>query len=193
MLKAIGIEQTKTPLPNLNHALIPKNTVSVKNYVVLHLTTGGSAPHWDVKNFIELASWINREFGLPIILTGLPEDHEYLFSIGERMKHSSSNVHIHTKSNLLELASVLTAAKLVVSGSTGPGHIAAALGVPTIGLFPGVVPLSKERWGFRGKQNINLSPHTRPKADCPNCKDCICINEITTAEVIAAIKDLNIL
>jgi ADP-heptose:LPS heptosyltransferase len=109
------------------------------------------------------------------------------------MKHNSSDVHIHTKSNLLELTSVLNGAKLVVSGSTGPGHVAAALGVPTIGLFPAVVPLSKERWGFRGKQNINLSPLTRPKAECPHCKDCICIDEITTAQVIEGIKNLNIL
>ncbi len=192
MLNEIGIATNWTPLPNLDQTLISKVTLPFSEYIVLHLTTGGSAPHWNDKNFIELGSWLNRIFKIPIVLTGLPQDHEYLFSIGARMKHSNCNVHIHTKSSLLELASVLKDAKLVVSGSTGPGHIAAALGVPTIGLFPGVVPLSKERWGFRGKQTMNLSTLTWPKAACPHCKDCICINEISMAQVIKGIKDLNI-
>jgi ADP-heptose:LPS heptosyltransferase len=108
------------------------------------------------------------------------------------MKHSSPDVHIRTGSTLLELASLLASAKLVVSGSTGPGHLAAALGTPTIGLFPGVTTLSKERWGFRGKKVINLSPLIKPKSECPTCKDCTCINEVTVSQVTKAIQDLNI-
>jgi heptosyltransferase-3 len=193
MLKSIGIQVQSTPLPILTPEILPKNTILFPEYIVLHLTTGGSAPHWDEKNFIELVAWITKEFSCPIILTGLPTDYEYLFTIAERMKHSSCNVHIRTNSSLLELISILNGAKIVVSGSTGPGHIAAALGIPTIGLFPGVVPLSKERWGFRGKQRLNLSPLTYPKADCPHCKNCTCINEITTSQVIEGIKELNII
>jgi len=157
MLKAIGIETAITPLPKLQRDLLPKNELSINNYAVLHLKTGGSAPAWDENKFIEIAQWLCSEKNYSSVLTGLPEDYEFLFRIRSRMKHNSKNVHILTQSNLLQLASVLAGAKIVISASTGPGHLAAALGTPTIGLFPQVVPLSKERWGFRGKKTINLS------------------------------------
>jgi heptosyltransferase-2 len=192
MLKAIGIETTSTPIPQLLSTLLPKNLIEVDDYVVLHLTTGGSAPTWDENKFVEIAKWLSQEKKYSIVLTGIPEDNEFLFRIASRMKHSSCDVHILTQSDLLQLASVLDKAKIVISGSTGPGHIAAALGTPTIGLFPQVVPLSRERWGFRGKKVINLSPLIRPKTECPYCKDCICIIEITTMQVIEAIENLNI-
>ncbi len=192
MLKSIGIESVTTPLPHLDQSNLPKVSLPDSPYIVLHLTTGGSAQAWDAEHFIKLAIWLKQELDSPIILTGTPTDLEFLLRIAERMKHSSSNVHIQINNTLLELASLLASAKLVVSGSTGPGHLAAALGAPTIGLFPGVVTLSKERWGFRGNKVVNLSPLTKPKNECPDCKDCTCINEITVAQIIEAIHDLKI-
>ncbi|MFI5263465.1 MAG: glycosyltransferase family 9 protein [Candidatus Kapaibacterium sp.] len=192
MLKEIGIVAAETPLPCLDRDILPPIHLPDSPYVVLHITTGGSAQAWNSEHFNELAAWLKQEFDCPIILTGTPEDNEFLFRISERMKHSSCDVHIHSQNTLLELASLLASARLVVSGSTGPGHLAAALGTATIGLFPGVVSLSKERWGFRGKKTINISPLTNPKKDCPHCSDCACIGEITIAQVINAIHDLNI-
>jgi heptosyltransferase-2 len=192
MLQAIGIEPSETPLPHLDHSHLPTVSLPDLQYIVLHITTGGSAHPWNAEYFIELAEWLKQEFNATIILTGTPDDNEFLFRIAERMKHSSCDVHIQTANTLLELARVLASAKLVISGSTGPGHLAAALGTPTIGLFPNVITLSKERWGFRGKKVINLSPLIMPKKECPSCKDCTCIDEITTAQVIEAIHDLNI-
>ncbi len=192
MLRAIGIERNQAPLPNIDHERLPAFTLPHSNYIALHITTGGSAQAWDKEHFIELANLLKQEFDTPLILTGTADDNVFLFNIAERMKHCSCIVHIQTENTLLELAALLASAKLVISGSTGPGHLAAALGTPTIGLFPGVVALSKERWGFRGKKVVNLSPLIKPKKQCPNCKDCICINEITTFQVMQAIKDLNI-
>ena len=125
-----------------------------------------------------------------IVLTGIPADNEFLFRIAERMKQYSPDVHILTTDTLPELARVLTNAQLVIASGTGPGHLAAALGTPTIGLFPLVKTLSKERWGFRGKKVVNLSPIVRPKPECPMCSDCICVNEITVSQVMGGIKTL---
>jgi heptosyltransferase-3 len=192
MLAAIGINAEKTPLPQLDKNKLPKNPITINDYMVFHIPTGGSAPHWDEDHFVELGQKLTQKYSYPIILTGLPSDTEYLLRVSERMKHTGADVHIHTESKLLELASVLASARIVISGSTGPGHIAAALGVPVIGLFPGVTALSKERWGFRGKRAVNLSPLHLPKKECPECKDCICINKITATQVEEAIAGLTI-
>ncbi len=192
MLKAIGIETNQTPLPQLDHSVLPSISLPSSKFIAFHITTGGSTRPWNEEHFIELASLLKQISDFSIVLTGTSEDYEFLLRIAERMKHSSDNVHIITSRTLPELASILDNAQLVVACGTGPGHLAAALGTPTIGLFPAVKTLSKERWGFRGKRAINLSPVAEPKTECPYCKDCICINEITAAQVIEGIKDLNI-
>jgi heptosyltransferase-3 len=192
MLKEIGIESSTKFLPNFDKNKLPEKLFSSEDYIVLHLPTGGSAPHWSDNHFLELARDLKQKYDFPIILTGLESDHNYLYEVAKRMKQSGIDVHIKTQSSLIELAAILASAKLVVSGSTGPGHIAGALGTPAVGIFPGVVALSKERWGFRGKRVKNLSPLVMPKNECPQCKDCICINEVTVKQVMEAIENLKI-
>jgi heptosyltransferase-3 len=190
MLAAIDMPTDRTPFPHFDHTLLPKLSFPRSNYFVLHITTGGSTQAWNEESFISLAANLKQKLDHPIILTGIPAEYEYLLRIGERMKQSSCDVHIMTENTLPELASILTNARLVVACGTGPGHLAASLGTPTIGLFPNVLTLSKERWGFRGEHVVNISPTTMPRAECPYCKDCICINEITVPQVIEAVNDL---
>ena len=192
MLCAMEINDSNTPLPKLDKSKLPVNPIPVSDYIVFHIPTGGSAPSWSEEHYTNLSSWISQNFSSAIVLTGLPSDNSRLLGIAERMKHNSHNVHINTESNLLELASLLASARLVISGSTGPGHIASALGTPTIGLFPGVTALSKERWGFRGEKIINLSTLNYPQKDCPECRNCNCIDEITELQVQEAITLLKI-
>ena len=192
MLEAIGIKDVETPLPKLDLLKLPKNPLALSDYFVLHVTTGGSTTAWSEDHFVLLAASLSSQFKKQIVLTGLSADNEFLFRIASRMKHSSSDVHILAQDDLLILTSVLRDAKLVVAASTGPGHLAAALGTPTVGLFPAVKTLSKERWGFRGKNVRNIEAAMLPNAECPMCDHCICTDEITVEQVIGAIIDLNI-
>ncbi|MDP4219769.1 MAG: glycosyltransferase family 9 protein [Bacteroidota bacterium] len=192
MLQAIGVDPGPTPLPRLDHSKLPNVRLPVTDYVVFHVTTGGSTRPWSEEHFVDLALKMKQQYDSALILTGVPADREFLLRIAERMKHSLVNVHITCSNTLLELAAILAGARLVVACGTGPGHLAAALGTPAIGLFPNVVSLSKERWGFRGLKAENISPRVLPKPDCPQCKDCTCIDEITVAQVMETINDLNI-
>lgn len=191
MLKAIGIEASETPLPHLN---LPDATIPgfPHSYCVLHIPTGGSAPAWDTSNFIRLAEELADRTDWHILLTGTPSEREFLFTIAGELKHLAPKVHIRTSDSLIELAHALGGAKLVVSGSTGPGHIAAALGTPAVGLFPMKLQLSRERWGFRGRHVRNLAPLLPPKSECPRCKECSCITTISVGQVLDGIKSLGI-
>lgn len=191
MLKAIGLISETVPFPKLDLSQLSDIILPCPQYIVFHVTTGGSTRPWNEEHFIELAGALKQTLNYPLILTGTSDDYEFLFRIAERMKHCSCDVHILITETLPELATVLAKAKLVIACGTGPGHLAAALGTPTIGLFPLVKTLSKERWGFRGKHVINLSPQIRPKPDCPMCSDCICVNEITVSQVIEGVNTLN--
>lgn len=190
MLAQLGISADEGLLPDLDPSRLPPNPVDFVSYVVLHTQTGGSAPGWNTDRWVELSVKLNQMNGLPVILTGTAAESEFLFTIAERMKHSGVNVHIQPESDLATLAVLLLHAALVIAGSTGPGHLAAALGTPTVGLFPLATALSKERWGFRGSKVVNLAPLKAPRPACPACGNCDCVLAIGTDEVIAAAQTL---
>jgi ADP-heptose:LPS heptosyltransferase len=190
MLEPLGITPNEDTLAEFDTSKLPANALTFKKYVVLHTVTGGSGPSWDAGQWVEFAGLLNQKHALPVILTGVPSDSEFLLILSERMKQAGADVHILAGADLVTLIRVLADATLVVSGSTGPGHIAAAMGAPTIGLFPLVKVLSKERWGFRGEHAVNISPPSAVKAECPMCKDCICIETITTSSVMQAAEEL---
>jgi ADP-heptose:LPS heptosyltransferase len=55
-------------------------------------------------------------------------------------------------------AALLSQARLFVSASTGPMHLAAATGAPTLSLFPPLLSMSPRRWGPLGNRHAVLSP-----------------------------------
>jgi ADP-heptose:LPS heptosyltransferase len=196
MLSEIGITAGETPLPRLklrpqDETRTDENLVSLfgkhsQKYIVLHTGSGGSSFEWPRERFVELGKWVAQRLSLPIVLTGLSTERETLLSVSEVMKTEGCHVTHFVDKPLLELAGLLSRAELVVASSTGPGHLAAALGAPTLGLFPLIRPLSRVRWGFRGERVENIQPEMDPKPTCPDCKQCVCLQNIEVGQVAKA-------
>ena len=96
------------------------------------------------------------------------------------------------KLSLRELVTFLSVCDLFIGHSTGPLHIAAAVGIPTIGLFGLKYYRSTwQRWHPVGKY-VDWLYHD------PGCKECYpwacktraCINNITAEEVLGRVKRL---
>ncbi len=189
MLSEIAITADSEILPTLDKSILPNITIAT-DYIVLHCGTGGSTDAWSPDHWVELAKKIYEQFHYTIVLTGTASEGEFLFILAERMKHYGIDVHIHSQGDLLQLAAVLSQAKLVVSAGTGPGHLASALGAPTVGIFPLRTPISKERWGFRGSKAVSLSPLLPPRPTCPNCEQCDCTQAISAEQVLEAANNL---
>ncbi len=199
MLSEIGIE-AQTPLTRLelrpnDHQRADENIVSLfgkqsQKYCVLHVGSGGSSFEWPIERYAEFAKWVAQRLSLPIVLTGLRSERETLLSVSEVMERHGAAVRLFVDKPMLELAGLLSRASLVLASSTGPGHLAAALGTPTLGLFPLIRPLSKARWGFRGDLVSNIEPQEPPKPTCPECKECECMQAITTMQVSRAAEIL---
>ena len=75
------------------------------------------------------AEKIGERFGLSIVATGSQGEREYIETIGKRV------VNLAGKTTVRELIPLMRKALLVVSNDTGPGHIAAAMGVPIVMIF----------------------------------------------------------
>ncbi|MEO6939472.1 MAG: glycosyltransferase family 9 protein [Candidatus Kapaibacterium sp.] len=200
MLPGIGLRTPPTRLPTLRisnelrdkaeQILASAFGERPERFAVLHIGTGGSSINWAAEQFVALSGELAQLYHLPILLTGTPPENEMLLRLSAEMKAIGANVQVVTGVALPELAAVLAKADLVVAGSTGPGHLAAALGAPTIGLFPRLRVLSKERWGFRGKRVLNLTASQAPKVSCPDCKTCICMEKMSVAEIVKAASEL---
>ena len=146
-------------------------------YVVCHLWAGGEKSYlkeWPKENWQKLMVKIIKEKRIEIILTGGQEDKSKNLDF---ISMFSQKNHIHDLSgrSLSETISVLKKSQCVISVNTGVMHMAAGLGVKTIGLHG---PTSIKRWGPVGKdvhsvasnlpgaQYLNLGFEYQPDLDC---------------------------
>jgi ADP-heptose:LPS heptosyltransferase len=93
---------------------------------------------------------------------------------------------------LKELAAFIGSARLFISNSTGPLHIAAAVGTPVIAFYPPIRECSQRRWGPLTEKKMLF---TADNALCERCKGgpCQgndCMDQITVDRVVQAARKL---
>jgi ADP-heptose:LPS heptosyltransferase len=91
--------------------------------------------------------------------------------------------------DLQELAAVFANARVVVVPNTGPGHLAAAVGTPTVSLFAPVVPASQ--WGPYGPAVTMLGDQSAARR-ATRARECPvpghpCLDGITDEELLDAV------
>ena len=102
-------------------------------YAVIVPGAAQANKRWPIERFAELASKIGERFGLSIVATGSQGEREYIEAIQTGGK--TRVINLAGKTAVRELIPLMKNASLVVSNDTGPGHIAAAMGVPIVMIF----------------------------------------------------------
>lgn len=133
-------------------------------FVVLHPGGKGSARRWPLENFARLARELRRP-GLDILFTGDETEAPMLRKAAEEA--GCPDRWLDQPVDLGGLAAILARARLFVSNSTGPLHIAAALGVPVVGFYCPILPTSPRRWGPLTERRRILRPQV------PQCRACV--------------------
>ena len=113
--------------------LLARYGISPDSYAVFVPGSAHTSKCWPIENFAALADKISSRFGLSIIATGTKPEEGVIKRLKELANAPITNFAGLT--NLNELMALLRTARLVVSNDTGPGHIAAALGVPLVMMF----------------------------------------------------------
>ncbi len=143
--------------------------------IVIHPGSGGSARDWPPEFYRELGT-IFRNDGWQIIATG---------SAKERAKCSTivgdTECNLAGATDIRALAAVLKRAGLVVAGSTGPLHLANALGRPVLGLYPPITDSLPSRWGPYLHPEMALAPKLPLCETCHtgNISKCWCMEQLT--------------
>ena len=155
-----------------------------ENFIVLN--TGGSWPtkRWPKEYFAELADLLTEK-NYDILFVGGPSDTERVNYIIDKIIKKDNIYNLCGETSLLELAAVLKKASLMISGDTGPAHLAAAVGTNTAAIFG---PSDETKYAPRAKEkNIlikNKGLECRPcgEHECP-LKHFKCMKEIKAEEI----------
>lgn len=159
--------------------------------VVIHPSSGGSAREWPLRHFEQLIAMLGRDRTLTLCITGDSRDADR----AERLVRASEGraFSLAGKVNLKELAALVRRARLVIGNSTGPLHLAAALGTPVIGLYPQLTAMSPRRWGpYTPSKRIFVPQKPVTCTECRNNRtiECACMASIGVDDVYAGCLSL---
>ncbi|MES1981369.1 MAG: lipopolysaccharide heptosyltransferase I [Pseudomonadota bacterium] len=127
-------------------------------YAVLLHATSRDDKLWDEQNWIALGRHLHQA-GIGIVL---PWGSEPERQRSERLRLAISGAIVPPRLDLQQAAALLGSAHAVIGVDTGLSHLAAALGVPTIGIYtatdPGLTGL------YTGKNTLNMGTAGAPPA-----------------------------
>lgn len=104
-----------------------------KPLIACHVSSNnGQSKRWPIPYWATLIDKLIREQDVQVVLTGAPVDLPLIESVTFRMQEHAIN--LAGKTSLPQLAALLQRADLVISGDSGPMHIAAAVGTPLIAI-----------------------------------------------------------
>ena len=100
--------------------------------VVLNPGSGGEQKRWPGDAYARLGDGLSRTLEARVAVSWGPGEEPLARAIAHGMRATPL---VLPPTTIPELAALLRRAAVVVGGDTGPVHIAAALGVPTVGLY----------------------------------------------------------
>lgn len=157
---------------------LPSFLKEIKNYIILHPKSQGSALEWPIEKYIELSKKLVAS-GYSVVFTGT--DKEGVLFRGHLPSHENI-IDSSGQLSLIELMQLIRGASGFVACSTGPLHIAAYLGVKTVGLYSPKRPIHPGRWMPIGS-NAQPVVFDENCSSCSKGQTCNCIEDITVEQI----------
>ena len=155
-----------------------------RKYAVLNPGAAWPNKRWPAQKFGALAAAIHERLGLKSVITWGPAERELA---GAVVSASSGAAQAAPPTEIGDLAALMRDAAVVVSGDTGPLHIAAAMGAPLVGLYGPTWPQRNGPW-HPDDEVISRAG----ECVCHHKRKCRrgnpCIDEIDVASVLAAVE-----
>ncbi|HLW02100.1 MAG TPA: lipopolysaccharide heptosyltransferase II [Ktedonobacterales bacterium] len=152
--------------------------------------TNGVAKRWPIPHWAALADQLITELGAKVVLTGAASDAEITGAIAAQMRQTP--LDFAGKTTIPQLAALLERCDLVISGDSGPLHMAGAVGTPVIAIHG---PTDPELSGPVGKDAtvLRLGIWCSPCYDASFWAVCrffnpVCMKAITPEQVLAAAR-----
>jgi heptosyltransferase-2 len=150
------------PLPSISIPAEPRlawraTAAAREGLVAVFPGSNASARRWDSAQFAELVQRL-VDAGHPVAVLGGKRERDLTASVAGR-----SGIDLGGKTDLVALAACLSECRLLITNDSGPMHLAAALGTPTISLWGAGDPV---RTAPIGAQQVILRHAELPCVPC---------------------------
>jgi heptosyltransferase-2 len=149
----------------------------------------GAAKCWPPERFASLADRLISECGADVILFGTPGEREIAVRICSAMEHRP--VSLVGNTSMGDLAALFSACSVFIGNDSGAMHVAAAAGLPVIGIFgptdpEGTAPVTRQFTLIRGP--VSCSPCFLRECPVDHC----CMTQIDVDIVFAAAQRIQL-
>lgn len=138
---------------------------------------------WPPERFGALASRIGERHALEVVVPWGPGERDLAASV---VAASENRARLAPETTLADLMALVHASDLVVSGDTGPLHLAAAYGRPVVGIFGPTNPVRNGPWS-EDDESVSRSD----VCECSHKRTCgalrWCLLDVSVEEVSAAV------
>jgi ADP-heptose:LPS heptosyltransferase len=169
-------------------------TLPAGTRIGIHASGGRPVKQWPESRFAEVATRMVADRDAVIVLSGAPGDRAQVDRVRKGLP-AERVLDLCGRADLVTLAAVLAEIDLLVTGDTGPMHLAHAVGTPVVAVFG---PSDPARYAPRGTRDrivridLPCSPCNRirlPPARCTgHTPDCL--SGIDVAQVVNAIDEV---
>lgn len=135
-----------------------KSLLGEKKYLIgIHSTSGNSAPNWTPDYYADLIKLLIQNNELQIVCTDQKVPEIILNTPGVKINEDVSSIKEFGIFDIL------------VSASTGPMHVCAAMGIKTVSIFCPLTACSPRLWGPLGNESIVVLPEENYcQTKCPS-------------------------
>ena len=102
-------------------------------YIVLGISASGPTKRWDIENYINLATKLNKIHNCKFIIAAGKDDKEIIGKI--KNSEIGKNCFSLEKLSIQEILPIIKNCNLYIGNDTGFMHISSALGIKSIGIF----------------------------------------------------------
>lgn len=145
---------------------------------------------WPVDGWAALARALRSRFAATVLISGSPEDATVTDAIA-RLTNDGAIVSIAGRTSVGAFGALAQKADAFVGITTGSMHVAAAVGCPTVGIFPFQSDFP-DRWAPLGPRTaVVRASYPCHKGDTKErCADYACIANLDVTRIVAAAESL---
>lgn len=190
LASALGAETSRLRFPldvpgsaALDRVRAPKGGGGDTPFAVLNPGAAWPNKRWPPDRLGAVAQWLHRDRGLRSVVTWGPGDETMAAAV---VAGSGGAAELAPPTSIADLTAIVREATLMVSGDTGPVHLAAAVSTPIVGIYG---PTDAARNGPWSSDDVTVSRFA--SCTCHHQRRCRvarwCLDDVTVAEVTAAI------
>jgi ADP-heptose:LPS heptosyltransferase len=194
--RALDCDGDETPISPVDSgareeatALLQDLRIGRRPFMLFHASRGISVERefWPASSMARVAQALRTHFCMPVLLSGSSAESETSATIARRAGVNS----IAGRTSIRGFAALAERAQLVVAMDSGPMHLAAATGTPTVGIFA-MRPDEPDRWHPTGPRTAVVRsaypcPSWHTKERCPNFA---CVRDLDAARVVTTAAGL---